>query len=536
MVSNNSKSSNKANESAKVTRFTLKKLPIGLASVALGATMYAGATTASADTVNSAAAPAPVEETDMNATLPGTPASEASQATATPTVKNVESTSNTPTADQADTSSATSQVVSTSSTTSLDSATASNANEPSTASNAAASNSQPSTASSAAASNSQSSTALDKASDVTLTYYVHDDDNDGKVVYKGTQAMKPGQKFTYSEFKLPDNYELVGDGNGNIGSEDYKVDIHAKHRVVTLTASKSVPIERTITIHYPDNSVKTITQTGSYQSPASELDEVTNTAKSVGKPTLTGINAYQVPEVEGYTPNIKEVPALTAEAYDAGAKLMVNISYAKNGANPNSANNNSGSNASSSAESSTNSGSASSSSTNSSAATPGSNANSASDNPGSQNNSSSSAAENGSTSNASSTASAAENGSTSNASSTASAASDQSSVVNDSTAQNAKETSTTTDDLTNTQAAPAVATTAYEGNTGSLESLATQSNGTDASVNSMNSDSTIDSATGNDSESLPQTGNDVSEELAALGLGTLGVVGTAALGMRKKKY
>ena len=523
MVSNNSKSSNKANESAKVTRFTLKKLPIGLASVALGATMYAGATTASADTVNSAAAPAPVEETDMNATLPGTPASEASQATATPTVKNVESTSNTPTADQADTSSATSQVVSTSSTTSLDSATASNANEPSTSS-------------SAAASNSQSSTALDKASDVTLTYYVHDDDNDGKVVYKGTQAMKPGQKFTYSEFKLPDNYELVGNGNGNIGSEDYKVDIHAKHRVVTLTASKSVPIERTITIHYPDNSVKTITQTGSYQSPASELDEVTNTAKSVGKPTLTGINAYQVPEVEGYTPNIKEVPALTAEAYDAGAKLMVNISYAKNGANPNSANNNSGSNASSSAESSTNSGSASSSNTNSSAATPGSNANSASDNPGSQNNSSSSAAENGSTSNASSTASAAENGSTSNASLTASAASDQSSVVNDSTAQNAKETSTTTDDLTNTQAAPAVATTAYEGNTGSLESLATQSNGTDASVNSMNSDSTIDSATGNDSESLPQTGNDVSEELAALGLGTLGVVGTAALGMRKKKY
>lgn len=508
MVSNNSKSSNKANESAKLTRFTLKKLPIGLASVALGATMYAGATTASADTVNSAAAPAPVEETDMNATLPGTPASEASQATATPTVKNVESTSSTPTADQADTSSATSQVVSTSSTTSLDSATASNANEPSTAS-------------SAAASNSQSSTALDKASDVTLTYYVHDDDNDGKVVYKGTQAMKPGQKFTYSEFKLPDNYELVGDGNGNIGSEDYKVDIHAKHRVVTLTASKSVPIERTITIHYPDNSVKTITQTGSYQSPASELDEVTNTAKSVGKPTLTGINAYQVPEVEGYTPNIKEVPALTAEAYDAGAKLMVNISYAKNGANPNSANNNSGSNASSSAEPSTNSGSASSSNTNSSAATPGSNANSASDNPGSQNNSSSSAAE---------------NGSTSNASSTASAASDQSSVVNDSTAQNAKEASTTTDDLTNTQAAPAVATTAYEGNTGSLESLATQSNGTDASVNSMNSDSTIDSATGNDSESLPQTGNDVSEELAALGLGTLGVVGTAALGMRKKKY
>ena len=75
-----------------------------------------------------------------------------------------------------------------------------------------------------------------------------------------------------------------------------------------------------------------------------------------------------------------------------------------------------------------------------------------------------------------------------------------------------------------------------EGNTGSSESLATQSNGTDASVNSMNSDSTIDSATGNDSESLPQTGNDVSEELAALGLGTLGVVGTAALGMRKKKY
>lgn len=508
MVSNNSKSSNKANESAKVTRFTLKKLPIGLASVALGATMYAGATTASADTVNSAAAPAPVEETDMNATLPGTPASEASQATATPTVKNVESTSNTPTADQADTSSATSQVVSTSSTTSLDSATASNANEPSTSS-------------SAAASNSQSSTALDKASDVTLTYYVHDDDNDGKVVYKGTQAMKPGQKFTYSEFKLPDNYELVGNGNGNIGSEDYKVDIHAKHRVVTLTASKSVPIKRTITIHYPDNSVKTITQTGSYQSPASELDEVTNTAKSVGKPTLTGINAYQVPEVEGYTPNIKEVPALTAEAYDAGAKLMVNISYAKNEANPNLANNNSGSNASSSAESSTNSGSASSSNTNSSAATPGSNTNSASDNPGSQNNSSSSAAE---------------NGSTSNASSTASAASDQSSVVNDSTAQNAKEASTTTDDLTNTQAAPAVATTAYEGNTGSLESLATQSNGTDASVNSMNSDSTIDSATGNDSESLPQTGNDVSEELAALGLGTLGVVGTAALGMRKKKY
>lgn len=529
MVSNNSKSSNKANESAKVTRFTLKKLPIGLASVALGATMYAGATTASADTVNSAAAPAPVEETDMNATLPGTPASEASQATATPTVKNVESTSSAPTADQADTSSATSQVVSTSSTTSLDSATASNVNEPSTASSAAASNSQPSTASnsqsstasSTAASNSQSSTALDKASDVTLTYYVHDDDNDGKVVYKGTQAMKPGQKFTYSEFKLPDNYELVGDGNGNIGSEDYKVDIHAKHRVVTLTASKSVPIERTITIHYPDNSVKTITQTGSYQSPASELDEVTDTAKSVGKPTLTGINAYQVPEVEGYTPNIKEVPALTAEAYDAGAKLMVNISYAKNGANPNSANNNSGSNASSSAESSTNSGSASSSNTNSSAATPGSNANSASDNPGSQNNSSSSAAE---------------NGSTSNASSTASAASDQSSVVNDSTAQNAKEASTTTDDLTNTQAAPAVATTAYEGNTGSSESLATQSNGTDASVNSMNSDSTIDSATGNDSESLPQTGNDVSEELAALGLGTLGVVGTAALGMRKKKY
>ena len=521
MVSNNSKSSNKANESAKVTRFTLKKLPIGLASVALGATMYAGATTASADTVNSAAAPTPVEETDMNATLPGTPASEASQATTTPTIKNVESASSAPTADQADTSSTTSQVASTSSTTSLDSATASNANESSTASSATASNSQSSTASSATASNSQSSTALDKASDVTLTYYVHDDDNDGKVVYKGTQAMKPGQKFTYSEFKLPNNYELIGDGNGNIGPEDYKVDIHAKHRVVTLTASKSVPIERTITIHYPDNSVKTITQTGSYQSPASKLDEVTNTAKSVGKATLTGINAYQVPQVEGYTPNIKEVPALTAEAYDGGAKLMVNISYTKNGANPNSANNNSGSNASSSVNSSANSGSANSSDTNSSAATPGSNANSASDNPGSQNNSSSSAAE---------------NGSTSNASSTASAASDQSSVVNASIAQNAKEASTATNDLTNSQAAPAVATTAYEGNPSSLENLATQSNGTDASVNSINSDSTIDSAAGNDSESLPQTGNDVSEELAALGLGTLGVVGTAALGMRKKKY
>lgn len=508
MVSNNSKLKNKTNESAKVTRFTLKKLPIGLASVALGATMYAGATTASADTVNSAAAPAPVEETDVNATLPGTPTSEASQDASTPVIENAESASSVETTDQVTSSATTSRAVSTSSAVALDNTAASNTNESSTAS-------------STAASNSQSSTVLDKASDVTLTYYVHDDDNDGKVVYKGTQAMKPGQKFTYSEFKLPDNYELVGDGNGNIGSEDYKVDIHAKHRVVTLTASKSVPIERTITIHYPDNSVKTITQTGSYQSPASELDEVTNTAKSVGKATLTGINAYQVPQVEGYTPNIKAVPALTAEAYDGGAKLMVNISYTKNGANPNSANNNSGSNASSSVGSSANSGSANSSNTNSSAATPGSNASSASDTPGSQNNSS---------------ISAAENGSTSNASSTASAASDQSSLVNDSTAQNAKEASTTTNDLTNSQAAPAVATTAYEGNPGSLENLATQSNGTDANVNSINSDSTIDSAAGNDSESLPQTGNDVSEELAALGLGTLGVVGTATLGMRKKKY
>ena len=61
------------------------------------------------------------------------------------------------------------------------------------------------------------------------------------------------------------------------------------------------------------------------------------------------------------------------------------------------------------------------------------------------------------------------------------------------------------------------------------EELGTVADGASAVTTGSNGNSS-------NSEALPQTGNDVSKELAALGLGTLGVVGTAALGMRKKKY
>lgn len=508
MVSKN-KLITKTSEFEKTPHFSLRKLPIGLASVALGATMYASATTASADTVTSAAAQPAEEQTDTTATLPGTPVANDSQSsTAMSSVASAASPAQT----------AASKTLVPTSESSVPASIEANGE------NKSAVLTTPSATSNTTEVDSQSTSAsntIDPTSEVTLTYYVHDDDDNGKVVYKGTETMKPGQKFTYNEFKLPDNYILVGDGNGNIGSEDYKVDIHAKHRVVTLTAAKAIPIERTITIHYPDNSVKTITQTGSYQSPESELDEVTNVAKSVGKATLTGIDAYQVPEVDGYTPNIKEVPALTPEAYDGGAELLVNVSYTKNGTNPDSSSNNSNtaSNSSSSEASSVNSNSSSSTDVNSSVALPGSNNGSEPSDSRSKNELNNDVAEKANVDDTNSAASA--------ANTQASAGNDAVSGVGD----NKLSSAITSNNL---QATPAVTTASSQGVSSEPgESLVAQPGNTGKINNTAVMNGSNDSE-GN--ESLPQTGNDVSKELAALGLGTLGVVGTATLGMRKKKY
>ena len=556
MVSKNNKLVKSEKEASKVTHFSLRKLPIGLASVALGATLYAGATNANADTVKTTTTQGPAEEqTDATATLPGTPAasSASNQATiTTPAADPAPATSAASSAGQSASSAASSASSDTSAASSAGSTTSSATSDASSAASSASSSATDDSQASSSAGNANSGAAKsdgpassgatvgDQDKEVTLTYYVHDDDNDGKVVYKGIKNMKPGQKFAYSEFTLPKNYVLVGGGDGNIGSEDYKVDVHAKHRVVTLAQAKSVPIERTITIHYPDNSVKTITQKGFYQSPENQLDEVTNEAKTIGEPTLTGIDAYQVPEVDGYTPNMKEVPALTPATYDGGAKLMVNVTYAKNVTNPGSsetpgsdqpANPASGSTADNPGSTSGNTGSdqpanpgsGSTADNPGSSATPGSdqpaNPGSSSDTPGPASdqpvNSGSGSASNGQES-------ATSNGSVASDSQPSSAASTNDSEAAAPAAGVAPVSGNTTGTMTN-------ASSTGTGSEAQPEALGTVADGASAVTTGSNGNSS-------NSETLPQTGNDVSKELAALGLGTLGVVGTAALGMRKKKY
>lgn len=532
MVSKNNKLVKSEKEASKVTHFSLRKLPIGLASVALGATLYAGATNANADTVKATTTQGPAEEqTDATATLPGTPAASSAPSQATTPAADpapAPATSAASSADQSAPSAASSASSDTPAASSAGSTTSSTTSDASSAASSAGSSATddsqvPSSAgnanSGAAKSDgpaSSGTTVGDQDKEVTLTYYVHDDDNDGKVVYEGTETMKPGQKFTYSEFTLPKNYVLVGGGDGNIGSEDYKVDVHAKHRVVTLAQAKSVPIERTITIHYPDNSVKTITQKGFYQYPENQLDEVTNEAKTIGEPTLTGIDAYQVPEVDGYTPNMKEVPALTPATYDGGAKLMVNVTYAKNGTNP-------GSSETPGSDQPANPGSGSTADNPGSSETPGSdqpaNPGSSSDTPGSASdqpvNSGSGSASNGQES-------ATSNGSVASGSQPSSAVSTNGSEAAAPAAGVAPVSGNTTGTMTN-------ASSTGTGSEAQPEALGTVVDGVSAVTTGSNGNSS-------NSEALPQTGNDVSKELAALGLGTLGAVGTAALGMRKKKY
>ena len=554
MVSKNNKLVKSEKEASKVTHFSLRKLPIGLASVALGATLYAGATNANADTVKATTTQGPAEEqTDATATLPGTPAASSapSQAT-TPAADPAPATSAASSADQSAPSAASSASSDTPAASSAGSTTSSTTSDASSAASSASSSATDDSQASSSAGNANSGAAKsdgpassgttvgDQDKEVTLTYYVHDDDNDGKVVYKGIKKMKPGQKFTYSEFTLPKNYVLVGGGDGNIGSEDYKVDVHAKHRVVTLAQAKSVPIERTITIHYPDNSVKTITQKGFYQSPENQLDEVTNEAKAIGEPTLTGIDAYQVPEVDGYTPNMKEVPALTPATYDGGAKLMVNVTYAKNGTNPGSsetpgsdqpANPGAGSTAGNPGSTSGNTGSdqPANPGSGSTADNPGSSATPGSDqpaNPGSSSDTPGSASEqpanSGSGSASNGQESATSNGSVASGSQPSSAVSTNGSESAAPAAGVAPVSGNTTGTMTN-------ASTTGTGSEAQPEALGTVADGASAVTTGSNGNSS-------NSEALPQTGNDVSKELAALGLGTLGVVGTAALGMRKKKY
>ena len=578
MVSKNNKLVKSEKEASKVTHFSLRKLPIGLASVALGATLYAGATNANADTVKATTTQGPAEEqTDATATLPGTPAASSapSQAT-TPAADPAPATSAASSADQSAPSAASSASSDTPAASSAGSTTSSTTSDASSAASSASSSATDDSQASSSAGNANSGAAKsdgpassgttvgDQDKEVTLTYYVHDDDNDGKVVYKGIKKMKPGQKFTYSEFTLPKNYVLVGGGDGNIGSEDYKVDVHAKHRVVTLAQAKSVPIERTITIHYPDNSVKTITQKGFYQSPENQLDEVTNEAKAIGEPTLTGIDAYQVPEVDGYTPNMKEVPALTPATYDGGAKLMVNVTYAKNGTNPGSsetpgsdqpANPGAGSTAGNPGSTSGNTGS-------DQPANPGSG--STAGNPGSTsgNTGSDQPANPGSGSTADNPGSSATPGSDQPAnpgssSDTPGSASEQPANSGSGSASNGQESATSNGSVASgsqpssavstngsESAAPAAGVAPVSGNTtGTMTNASTTGTGSEAQPEALgtvadgaSAVTTGSNGNSSNSEALPQTGNDVSKELAALGLGTLGVVGTAALGMRKKKY
>lgn len=434
----------------------LKKLPVGLASIALGtAIMYAGATNASADEVNAPTNTTPTEnQAEQNAVLPGTAVNK--------------STSETP-------------------------ERAANANTPNSSINNA---SQDNT-------NTDPKAQINK--NVNMTYYVHDDDDNDKVVYKGTEEVNKGEKIDFSSLKLPSNYVLSEEGTATADSTDFKTDVHAKHQTVELTKPAPVLIQRIITIHNPDNSIKNIRQEGYYQSPASVLDQVTKQSKAIGQATLTGIDKYVVPVFDGYTPSQSVVPAMTAADYDKGAKLLVDISYQKK-------NDKADSNEQVKSPEEGNKGAQENSNNDSpisnSEATPDNQyGNSASGN----NVTSDDGKETQKSQQIKGPDSNESTRQTSNGSQSAIETASKSSPVSD------KVTMESTNEPS-------------ENRTDGVQTTQLSSN-TEGSANGPIGTQT-EEAEGN---SLPQTGNDLNKELAAMGLGTLGIVGTFSLAKKKKE-
>ena len=491
-----------------------KKIPVGLAGVALGSFLYLDANNVHADvTTNTANTTPSTNQTDTTAVLAGTPS--ASPATTTTTSAN-DSTSFT-TANSEPAGSATEV----SNNSEVASSVPSSANSGSSATSDSASES-PVTPTSSASSASNSTS--DNENTVSLKYYVHDDDNNDKVVYIGTQSMSKGSTISMSALSLPNGYELSGEGTITAGNSDFKADVHAKHQIVKLDAPAPSIIERTIVITNPDGSTKTIKQQGEYTLPASEIDEVTKQTKTLGSAELTGIGVYQVPTIDGYTASEAEVPALTAESYDNGAKLLVNITYTKNGDTPNS----SSTPSSNTPASDSNSSQSSASSATSSASSDSNSASSASQSTSNASNASSTASN---ASNAASQASSAANSAASSAAQSASTSNDSSATSQSSSTQNSASSAAnqSADETSSAQPANALV------DSNSTNSSDNVSQPSLVSASQMQNNELSEASANDSNKSLPQTGNDnnVANEMAALGLGSLGVVG--AMTLKKKK-
>lgn len=490
-----------------------KKIPVGLAGVALGSFLYLDANNVHADvTTNTANTTPSTNQTDTTAVLAGTPS--ASPATTTTSANDSTSftTANSEPAGSATEVSNNSEVAS---------SVPSSANSGSSATSDSTSES-PVTPTSSASSASNSTS--DNENTVSLKYYVHDDDNNDKVVYIGTQSMSKGSTISMSALSLPNGYELSGEGTITAGNSDFKADVHAKHQIVKLDAPAPSIIERTIVITNPDGSTKTIKQQGEYTLPASEIDEVTKQTKTLGSAELTGIGAYQVPTIDGYTASEAEVPALTAESYDNGAKLLVNITYTKNGDTPNS----SSSPSSNTPASDSNSSQSSASSATSSASSDSNSASSASQSTSNASNASSTASN---ASNAASQASSAANSAASSAAQSASTSNDSSATSQSSSTQNSASSAAnqSADETSSAQPANALVDS---NSTNSSDNVSQPSLG---SASQMQNNELSEASANDSNTSLPQTGNDnnVANEMAALGLGSLGVVG--AMTLKKKK-
>lgn len=483
MVSNNSQN-NVTKKMKKLEKAGLTKLPIGLASVALGTSLYLGATNVHADTQTVNTTPAE-NQTDDSATLPGTPTSATAEKATT---------------NNATESSSQSAQLGTSVSTS-ETAISAGATPTQSDSTAASQSSSPVKSSSADSSTSASDNANDS---VTMTYYVHDDDNNNKVVYKGTATVKKNQTVSVDTLNLPKHYDLVSASSIQSKDQNFIADIHVKHHIVQVATPKATPIERTIIITFPDGSTKTIKQEGTYQTPGSQIDEVTNVSTSTGTATLTGIDSYTVPTVSGYKPNIATIPALTPASYDGGAKLLVNVTYSADS----SATNNDSSVTSDSSSVASDS-SANLSADSASSATSDSSASSADSN----------------------SASSATDSSASSASGDSAPASDSDNTTSSSQAQGATTTSVNSENNSANGSSAAISSSAIP--------VATASNSSALPANenvSSNDTVSANSSASSDNSELPQTGNQSQSELAALGLGALGVVGTMSLAKSRKKY
>lgn len=456
----------------KLANRSLRKLPLGLASIALGASIYMNTTNVSADQVDNTDTYPLQSQDDTNAVLPGTPVNTSKVATTNETQE-----AQAPVSENNVSQPATDNV--SSNTNSQASAFESNSDVNSSAS--------VTTDNSNVTSDNKTVNDSTKDNDVTITYNVSDVDENNKNVFTGKYSLPANSHFSFADFQLPENYILAENGDGTVGTSNTSIEVKAKHKTIQLESPKPVLIERTITINFPDNSVKTIRQQGYYQSPTSVLDEVTKTSKTIGKASLTGIDTYWAPTIAGYTANIPMVPALTEQEYDKGAKLSVNISYSKNGSN---------SSASSDAPDTPE------------INTPGSN----SDNT----NSSSSAASSAPISNQEA---AKGNENVNNATSA-------SSSIGETTTNSSSVGVLANDDINSV-----ANTTALTGN----ETTALTGNETTSTEDSTSPESNNDTITSNDE--LPQTGNDsISKDLALLGIGALGITGAVGLEMRKKKY